>query len=414
MIAIYGGTFDPIHIGHMRLASTAVSECGLDELIFMPAYVSPFKQGKKVSLGLDRLKMINLAISDSMASCITVSDYELHKEGPSYTIETLEHWSNKLDAQIAFVLGFDSLVQVDTWYRGDDILRRYPLISALRPDSHSSEDEYSDYADGLARVEEFRRIYGADIRILGMEPIDASSTEIRRLASEEGSITGLVSPSVEKYISENKLYSTDIKDYARYTSGDQALLEKLEAFMKKSLKPSRYIHSIGVEKMAARLANSYGIDADKARFAGRYHDIAKCFAEDRMNAYIDTYGISDEYFGNNALAHSKVGAAILANEFGVTDEDILNAVASHTTGRDGMSLLEEIIYVADAIEENREYDELPSLQAQALSDLDGACLFIMDYTIDLISSKGREVDMDTLAARNYIASRVGEATNKKT
>ena len=176
--------------------------------------------------------------------------------------------------------------------------------------------------------------------------------------------------------------------------------------MKAHLKPSRYTHSLGVEVMAERLAAIHGADVEKAAFAGRYHDIAKCFTQDEMNECVRKYGLPEMYIDNNPLAHSKVAAEILRDEFGVTDEEVLNAVRSHTSGRAGMSLLEEIVYVADAIEDNRNYEGLEELQNQAAHDLDGACLFIMDWTLESLERKGREPDRDTLEAREYILHRI--------
>lgn len=189
--------------------------------------------------------------------------------------------------------------------------------------------------------------------------------------------------------------------------------DKLEALLKHSLKESRYIHSLGVEKMAVKLAKIHGADVEKAAFAGRYHDIAKCLSEEVMNRMIRMYGISQEYYGNAALCHSKAGAAILAKEFGVADEEVLNAVSYHTTGRAGMSLLEEIIYVSDAIEENRSYPELEKLQIQAESELDEACIFIMDYTIDNVHKRGRVADKDTGNARKYIYEKILRRKNEQ-
>ena len=182
--------------------------------------------------------------------------------------------------------------------------------------------------------------------------------------------------------------------------------DKLEQFMKDNLKPSRYTHSLGVEKMATELALIHGADVEKAAFAGRYHDIAKCFGQDLMDEYIVRYGIDNKYLGNAALAHSKVAAAILENEYGVCDADLLNAVKSHTTGRVGMSLLEEVVYVSDAIEENRDYPELKTLQAEARENLDLVCLHIMDFAVQMILDKGRELDEETLAAREFIKERL--------
>ena len=143
---IYGGSFDPIHIGHVALAESAVRECGLDKLIFMPAYISPFKQDRKVTDGHDRCMMIEAVLKTNSAFCL--SKYELNREGPSYTIETLRHWKNLLDGELYFILGFDSTVQVDKWYQGEEILRNYHLVTARRPDT--------DYVDGLKIIKSFR------------------------------------------------------------------------------------------------------------------------------------------------------------------------------------------------------------------------------------------------------------------
>lgn len=193
---IYGGSFDPVHIGHAALADSAVRECGLDKLIFMPAFISPFKQDRNVTDGHDRCGMIEAVLKENSAFCL--SRYELNRKGPSYTIETLRHWDKLLDGDLCFVLGFDSAVQVDTWYEGEEILRNYHLITARRPDT--------DFNEGMRIIESFREKYGADITVMDMLPVDASSTNIRNLIREGKPITGLVPPGVEEYIIEHQLY----------------------------------------------------------------------------------------------------------------------------------------------------------------------------------------------------------------
>ena len=194
--AIYGGSFDPVHIGHIALADCAVTECRLDELIFMPAYTSPFKQDKRVTRGEDRLAMLETVLDFNPA--FRVSDYELRKGGPSYTIETLRHFRCMTDGELHFVLGFDSMVQVDTWYEGREILREFPLITVRRNDT--------DDREGFEKIISFRKEYGADITVLDMEPVDASSTGIRDKIKRGEDISGLVLPRTEDYIIEHKLY----------------------------------------------------------------------------------------------------------------------------------------------------------------------------------------------------------------
>ena len=193
---IYGGSFDPIHIGHVSLADSAVKECGLDRLIFMPAYISPFKQNRKVTDGKDRCGMIESVLGFNKA--FRLSTYELQREEPSYTIETLRHWDSMLDGDLYFVLGFDSVIQLDMWYQGEEILRNYHLVTARRP--------HTDDLEGMQIVEKFRSEYNADITVMDMPPVDASSTIIRKLVKEGKPVTGLVPPGVEEYIIEHKLY----------------------------------------------------------------------------------------------------------------------------------------------------------------------------------------------------------------
>ena len=170
---------------------------------------------------------------------------------------------------------------------------------------------------------------------------------------------------------------------------------------------------MGVEEMAVRLARLHGADVDKAAFAGRYHDLAKNFDTETMDAYIRKYDLPEYLLGNNALAHSKVGAAILEHEFGVTDEEILDAVRYHTTARKEMTLLEELIFVADVVEDNRTYSDLDYYQDLAYRDLDQACLEILEYTIGDLTAKGREIDRDTLEARDWVLQKIKEIKDGK-
>ena len=194
--AIYGGSFDPVHIGHVSLADCAVKQCGLDELIFMPAYISPFKQDRKVTDGKDRIAMLETVLGYNPS--FSVSDYEIKKGGPSYTVETLRYFRDRDEGKLHFVCGFDSIVQLDTWYEGPEILKDYPVITVRRPDTDDSL--------GMEKIGAYRRDFGADITVLDMPPVDASSTEIREKVRRGESISGLVLPETEGYIIEHKLY----------------------------------------------------------------------------------------------------------------------------------------------------------------------------------------------------------------
>lgn len=196
--AIYGGSFDPIHRAHVLLADTAVKQLGLNELYFMPANVSPFKLdtvGNQTSAA-DRFAMIEGILHYN--SAFRISDYELKKEGPSYTIETLDYWNNNKDGNLYFILGLDSIVEIEKWYHGVDILRKYTLVTNVRPGS--------DISVANDKISEYRAKYGAEIHMLNMPPMDVSSTDIRNNIAEGISIADLVMPETEEYISEHNLY----------------------------------------------------------------------------------------------------------------------------------------------------------------------------------------------------------------
>lgn len=196
-VALFGGTFDPIHNGHINLAKTAVKECNLDELIFVPNYISPFKQGNSVTPGEKRAAMIQEILP--LDEAFRLSSYELERTEPSYTYDTLCYFRNQMeDTEIAFIIGFDSVLTIDKWYHGSDILREFPLITGVRPHVETSE--------GLRRIEAYQELYGSRIQVLNLKPFDVSSTEIRRRIQVNESVDGLIAPEVKAYIERNQLY----------------------------------------------------------------------------------------------------------------------------------------------------------------------------------------------------------------
>lgn len=195
-VAIYGGSFNPIHLAHVKLADYAVNELELDELYFMPTFVSPFKQDKKMAERKDRLAMIESVLDYNPK--FKLSDYEIDNENVSYTIKTLDYFSKELDAKLYYVVGFDALLTLDTWYRGEEILNKYSLITAKRPDSSEIE--------ALTKINSFIRKYNSEIHILDMPEMDISSSDIRNRIKNGKSIKELVLPATEEYIIEHNLY----------------------------------------------------------------------------------------------------------------------------------------------------------------------------------------------------------------
>ncbi len=176
----------------------------------------------------------------------------------------------------------------------------------------------------------------------------------------------------------------------------------IDSYLQKNLKESRVRHIYGVRDTAVCLALRFGADVSKAELAAMFHDFYKGLSGEELNSLVRELGLPDKYLDNNNLAHSKLAAIMMKKEYGVEDEDIINAVSYHTTGRAGMSLLEKIIYLADAIEPGRDYPGVSQLRELALEDLDKACLASMKRTVDFVREQGKELDEDTLSAAEFL------------
>ena len=173
--------------------------------------------------------------------------------------------------------------------------------------------------------------------------------------------------------------------------------QELERLIEERLSESRFRHSLGVRDEAVKLAKIYGCDVEKAETAALLHDFCRNMSREESDAYVKRYGLDDKFLGNVSLAHSKVAARLLREEYGIQDEEVLRAVENHTTGRPGMSLLEKIIYVADAIEPGRSYPGLDELREMAYNNIDAACLSALDRSIQYVLSKGERMDNSAIS-----------------
>lgn len=197
-IGVYGGTFDPIHNGHLSLAADAVDMAGLDDMIFMPVYIQPFKQDKKLTDGNDRLAMLRLAIEEHPA--FAVSNYEMRTEGVSYTYKTLRVIKDAYDKddKLYFICGTDSFIKIETWKNAEELLDRYSYIVGTRPGYR--EDELKE------TIERIRAAHGTEILDIKNRKVDVSSTMIREKVKNGEPVTGLVPETVERYIRIYGLY----------------------------------------------------------------------------------------------------------------------------------------------------------------------------------------------------------------
>lgn len=190
------------------------------------------------------------------------------------------------------------------------------------------------------------------------------------------------------------------------------IIRKLE----KNLKYKRFIHTLGVSSTAACLAMRWGADMDKAETAGLLHDCAKSMELDDMRRLCKEAGLEISAYENksSALLHAKAGSILARTEYGCTDEEILMAIRSHTTGRPGMSLLEKIIFVADYIEPGRtEAPALAPIRTLSFENLDAAVVRILHDTLAYLEEKGSDIDPATLRTYTFYDSGFTRSTNQK-
>ena len=197
-IGIFGGSFDPVRPGHVGLALDAAEQCGLEKVILIPARYQPFKLDRKASHGSDRMQMLRLAAAGHEK--LEISDFELRREGVSYTYLTLRAMQKKYgsETRLWFIVGTDSLLALKTWKNAEELLQRYSFIVGSRPGYREDELE--------KMMKELKREYGTRIARVDNRQYDISSTEIRKRISEHRSADGLVSGPVERYIIRNGLY----------------------------------------------------------------------------------------------------------------------------------------------------------------------------------------------------------------
>ena len=392
-IGVYGGTFNPIHRGHLSAASAAAEQLGLDKLLLIPDAIPPHKPLPAGSAGgEDRLEMVSLCTGELPVSA-EVSDMELRRQGASYTCDTLLALRRAYPADELFLLmGSDMFLSFETWSRPAEICR----LATLAVFSRRREDESAVFGRQKIKLEQ---TYGARVAVVrNPHVVEISSTELReRLAQGQGR-EHLTEP-VYGYILRKGLYGT--KTDLKHLSPEQ-----LRPIALSYLKPKRMPHVLGAEQEAAFLAEKYGADVTSARIAALLHDCTKKLDMAEQLALCERYRIPLDELERKALKllHSKTGAAIARSVFGVEDA-VYDAIWYHTTGKPDMTRLEKILYLADYIEPSRDFPGVEELRKAVYEDLDHGLLLGLSMTIQEMEEMGNPVHHQTRDARDYLLKR---------
>ena len=364
-IAVFGGSFDPIHKEHIQLAKEAIKSLRLDKLFVMPANMPPHKPGKILSANEDRLEMCRLAFEN--VEKVEVSDYEIAKGGTSYTYLTCKHFRSEYkDAEIYWLVGTDMLRDFPTWKEPNSILQDVTLAVCARAETDGwLENEQQAF------FEKFKKKFA----VISYNGADVSSTKIRVLAGAGMRLTDFTDEKVAAYIEEKGLYAIPF--------AFQALsLEKAE----------RQAHSVRVAEIAAKKASQMKIPEKQAITAALFHDCAKNLSMD--SPYLQGFCLED-CWGDvpPSVLHQFTGAYVAEHVFKIEDEKVLNAIRFHTSGRENMSELEKLIFLADMIEPARSYEGVEELRRLFWEnkDLDECLKEALFQTLEFLKEKKQKI-----------------------
>lgn len=375
-IGIFGGTYNPPHIGHMRAAAHGIRALELDRLLLIPDSIAPHKQLPADSAASEqRLEM--LCLSARGLDKAQVCDMELRREGKSYTVDTLlELRRENPDAELILMMGTDMFLSFLTWHKPKTIMDQATLAVFYRGEKR----ERAAIEEQKAHLEAM----GAKI-ILVENPVTAiSSTDLRRMLVFRCADPFLC-PGVPEYIRVHGLYGTG-KDYRNLP------MEELEPIVMSLLHPNRVAHVRGCRDTAVALAKRWGADVTDAARAGILHDITKAIDGPLQLTLCQEYGILLSKFSqeNPKTLHALTGSLVAEQVFGENPE-VVRAIRYHTTGRADMGLLEKIIYIADYIEPCRDFDGVDEMRAAAQRNLDEALLMGLEMAMAHVKHQGQEL-----------------------
>ena len=386
-IGIYGGSFNPPHVGHSLAAEEMVKHLELDRLLIMPAATPPHKVLPAGSPTAEERLLLCRRTFASLPQA-EVSDLELRREGPSYTVDTLRILKEACPGdELYLIMGTDMLLSFDTWREPETIASMATLAVMDREESQSVRQQVRE------KAELFSRTLHARIVLVPNRCVEISSTAVRRLLAMGA--PGWLAPEAERLILQNGWYlsGADLRNlpYDRLREVSLSLHDE-----------KRRPHVIGCSETARALAERWGADPIAAERAGILHDITKALSETEQLHLCQKYAIVLTELQREVpkLLHAKTAAAVAEAVFGES-EAVCEAIRWHTTGKADMNTLEKIIYIADYMEPNRCFPGVEALRDRVWEDLDAAIFLGLDQSVRLLRRQGRIIDPDSLSAWAY-------------
>ena len=389
-IGVYGGAFNPPHLGHITAARAVSGLLKLDKLLVIPTGHPPHKTLPPGGPTPEqRLEMTRLAMEQAgLKDRIEVLDLEIRREGNSYTADTLEAAAERWpEAELWLLMGTDMFLTLHQWHEPERILALAGVCAFGRTQA-DGEAVFAPQREYLSKT------YGARMTTISIPGlVDVSSTRMREeLAAGAG--REFLPEAVYGYILREKLYGThaDLKRLG---------LDELRCVSYSMVYAKRLAHIRGCEEEAARLARRWGADEGRMRRAAILHDCTKYLTVREHLDICEKYGVElcPLERSTDKLLHAKSGAALAKYVFGFGD--IYDAILYHTTARAGMSLEEKILYIADYMEPNRAFPEVGELRRLAYTDLDAAVGMGTSLSVQEMVQRDKELHHDTRDAFEY-------------
>ena len=386
-IGVYGGSFNPPHIGHIQAAREAVAVLKLDRMILIPAGVAPHKSLPEVSATpRQRLEMLSIAAEGEPK--LELIAMELEREGPSYTWQTLKELKKRFpEDELFFLMGTDMFLTFQQWKEPERILADATLAVVCRGIKKEKE--------AIAAQKALLELQGGRICLVENTINPISSTQLRRLLAFRCADRYLPC-GVAAYIQENGLYDSG-------ANWENLSMEALEPIVLRLLNPNRVAHVLGCRDTCVELARRWGADETDAARAGLLHDITKALDGPLQLTLCAAYGkILDDFSRKYPKTlHALTGSLVAERIFG-ENEAVVSAICSHTTGKAQMNTLEKIVYVADYMEPNRDFPGVERLRELAFSDLTAALKLGLEMTLEHLKSQGCEVSPQSAEALDYL------------
>ena len=399
-LGLMGGTFDPIHNGHLRVAEEMREALGLAAVLFIPTGAPVFKRDQHVTEAQLRLAKVRAAVADNPH--FDVSSIEIDRGGDTYTVDTLRqlraHYPENVE--FYFIVGSDTAATVGKWRGCTEVAELAHLAVAVGRPGSLGADELRDIVMAAAPF---------DLHLVRVSVLEISSSDIRKRLEEGKSVRYLMPACVSVDDAKASAPTGDVRQDDPQDQDDvfsKAFFNARKAELEQRVSAKRFKHSLGVSDACVQLAKEYGVDAKKARLAGLLHDWDKGFDDDQARARVRELGMEDEidpYIVERmpGVLHGITASRALGQEFPGIPADVLQAISRHTTAAPDMTPLDMVLYIADAIEPNRQFGRLDELRASVgVVPLEELYFQTYEYWVFLLFERRKPLHPDTIRIWN--------------